>query len=202
MYKRKTKKDLASHPLLPTLQSCDSPEAVLAVLREQIYGYGQSENGEDGLTKWVGPTVNVLYSFSDTLGQGVGLVSIEIFPREKVLISTFRHFHRSLQYLRGLAFFSRSVFFISPLRHLFDTQCSQAVKDTSAGQDKLIEIFNRIERFFHRLEIYVGVTPTTAMWEIITEIMVEVLSILAIATKEVKCGQLSELISRKFTIFN
>ena len=88
-YKRKTKKDLASHPLLPTLQSCDSPEAVLAVLREQIPGFGQSQNGEDGLTKWVAPTVNVLYSFSDSLGQGVGLVNIKIFPRENILLNTY-----------------------------------------------------------------------------------------------------------------
>ena len=79
-YKRKTKKDLASHPLLPTLQSCDSPEAVLTALREQIPAtFNQSQNGDDRLTKWVTPTVNVLYSFSDTLGQGVGLVSIKIF---------------------------------------------------------------------------------------------------------------------------
>src|ERR1700755_2616617 len=34
-YKRKTKQDLAKHPLLPRLQSCASPEAILAVLREQ-----------------------------------------------------------------------------------------------------------------------------------------------------------------------
>ena len=79
-YKRKTKKDLASHPLLPTLQSCDSPEAVLTALREQIpAAFSQSQNGDDGLTKWVTPTVNVLYSFSETLGQGVGMVSIEVF---------------------------------------------------------------------------------------------------------------------------
>jgi hypothetical protein len=34
-YRRMTKKDPASHPspLLPGLQSCDSPEAVLAALR-------------------------------------------------------------------------------------------------------------------------------------------------------------------------
>ena len=78
-YKRKTKIDLASHPLLPSLQSCDSPEAVLSVLREQIPVFSESRNGDDGLTKWVPPTVNVLYSFSDTLGQGVGLASIKFF---------------------------------------------------------------------------------------------------------------------------
>jgi hypothetical protein len=78
----------------------------------------------------------------------------------------------------------------------------QAVKDASASQDKLIELFNRIERFFHRLEIYTSITPTTAMTDIVVEIMVEVLTILAIATKEVKRGRLSELISHRFTILD
>ena len=79
-YKHKTKEDLASHLLLPLLESCDSPEAILTVLREQIPGFSESQDGDDGLTKWVTPTVNVLYAFSDTLGQGIGLVSIKIFP--------------------------------------------------------------------------------------------------------------------------
>ena len=85
-YKLKTKKDLASHPLLPRLESCDSPEAILTVLREQIPGFSESQNGDDGFTKWVAPTVNVLYAFSDTLGQGIGLVSIEVFLREDFLL--------------------------------------------------------------------------------------------------------------------
>ena len=84
-YNRKTKKDLASHPLLPSLQSCDSPEAVLAVLREKIPVFNQSQNGDDRLTKWVSPTVTVLYSFSATLGGGIGLVNIRMFPRENLL---------------------------------------------------------------------------------------------------------------------
>ena len=84
-YKHKTKKDLTSHPLLPNLQSCESPEAVLTVLREQIPAFTQSQNGDDGLTKWVAPTVNVVYSFSATLGQGVGMVNISVFPRDEFL---------------------------------------------------------------------------------------------------------------------
>ena len=85
-YKRKTKNDLASHPLLATLQSCASPEDILAVLREQIPAFSQFQNGDDGLTKWVTPTVNVLYAFSATLGQGVGLVNIAIFYCEEFLL--------------------------------------------------------------------------------------------------------------------
>jgi hypothetical protein len=69
---------------------------------------------------------------------------------------------------------------------------TQATKDVRASRDKLTDVFNCIERFFQRLEIYTGITPTTAMTDIIVDIMVEVLNILAIATKEVKRRRLSE----------
>ena len=82
------------------------------------------------------------------------------------------------------------------------THGSQAAKDASATPDKLIELFSRIERFFGRLEVYTGITPTSAMTDIIIEIMVEVLTILAIATKEVKRGRLSELMSYRLTTLN
>ena len=77
-YKRRTKKDLASHPLLPILQSCDSPEAIIAVLREQIPAFGQPRNSDDSdrLTKWVIPTVTFLCSFWNALGGSVGPVNI------------------------------------------------------------------------------------------------------------------------------
>ena len=45
-YKYKTKKNLASHPLLPSLQPCLSPAVVLTVLREQIPAFSQSPNGD------------------------------------------------------------------------------------------------------------------------------------------------------------
>jgi hypothetical protein len=73
-------------------------------------------------------------------------------------------------------------------------------KDASASRDKLIDIFNRIECFFHRLEIYISITPTTGMTKVIIDIMVEILTILGIATKEVKRGRFSELKSCIFTL--
>ena len=94
------------------------------------------------------------------------------------------------------------MFFKDRFSSPFDTQGSQAAKDVSGGRDKLIELFNRIEHFFRRLEIYTGITPTTAMTDIIITIMVEVLTILAIVTKEVKRGRFSELLSRIFAIFD
>ena len=46
--------------------------------------------------------------------------------------------------------------------------------------------------FFRRLEIYTEVPPTKEMMNIIVQIMVEVLSILGIATKEIKQGRMSK----------
>jgi hypothetical protein len=74
-YKKKTKKDLRSHPLLTKLETCNSPDAVLTLLREQIPALDQSRNIDDKLTKWLNPTVNVLYTFSGAIGGGIGLVN-------------------------------------------------------------------------------------------------------------------------------
>jgi len=56
----------------------------------------------------------------------------------------------------------------------------------------LVDIFSRIEKFFKRLESYTEVPPTATMTDMIVEIMVEVLAILAIATKEIKERRSSE----------
>ena len=79
-----------------------------------------------------------------------------------------------------------------PCPAYINTQHSQTVNDVNASHKKLADLFNRIEHFFHRLEIYTGITPTMAMIDIIVEIMVEVLIILAIMTKEAKRGRLRE----------
>jgi hypothetical protein len=68
----------------------------------------------------------------------------------------------------------------------------QAAKDARASQDTIIDIFERIEMFFRRLETYTQVPATTDMMDMIIQIMVEVLSILGIATKEIKQGRLSK----------
>ena len=53
-----------------------------------------------------------------------------------------------------------------------------------AGQGALVDLFVRMEWFLKRLEKYSEVRPTAAMTDITVKIMVEVLSILGIVTKE------------------
>ena len=49
-----------------------------------------------------------------------------------------------------------------------------------------------IGHFLDRLEIYTEISPTDAMNDMIVKILVELLSTLALATKEIKQGKLSE----------
>ena len=74
-YKNQTKEDVASHPLAIQLQSCDSSSAILSVLRAQVQAFDQTQSTDDEWTRWLEPTVKVLYAFSTTLGNGVGVVS-------------------------------------------------------------------------------------------------------------------------------
>jgi hypothetical protein len=72
-----------------------------------------------------------------------------------------------------------------------NTSISQAAKDLRASQDTLVDIFDRIEMFFRRLEVYTELEPTAEMMNMIIEIMAEVISVLGIATKEIKRGRIS-----------
>ena len=69
---------------------------------------------------------------------------------------------------------------------------SQAAKEVRASKDTILDVFERIEMFFRRLEVYTEVPPTAEMMDTIIRIMVEVLSILGLATKEIKQSRLSE----------
>ena len=71
-YEKRTKYDLLAHPLASDLQNCNSPTEILAVLHQQ--GLDQSLSSDDRWTKWLDPTVNVLYMLSKTLGECISLV--------------------------------------------------------------------------------------------------------------------------------
>jgi len=70
----------------------------------------------------------------------------------------------------------------------FDIQVYQALKDatTDASPEALIELLKTIEQSLHRLDIYLQISPTKAMDEVITEILAVLLSTLALLAKRLK----------------
>ncbi|KAI9439163.1 hypothetical protein H4582DRAFT_1775797, partial [Lactarius indigo] len=71
-----------------------------------------------------------------------------------------------------------------------------AAKDVESSQDVLIDIFERVENFFRRLEIYTHVPPTPEMTDMMVKIMVEILDILGTATKEMKQSRFRKIIKK------
>jgi hypothetical protein len=75
---------------------------------------------------------------------------------------------------------------------LSDVILCQAVNGVTSSYDAVLELFECLGNFLKRLEIYLTIPPTTMMTDVIIKIMVELLSVLALATKQIRQGRFSE----------
>ncbi len=83
---------------------------------------------------------------------------------------------------------------------------SQAAKNVRSSEDALLEVFERLEAFFRRLEIYSEAALDQRMVDIVAKIMAEVLNILGITTNKIKQGRMSKrllygCVAAELTIF-
>ena len=78
-YKTLTKQDLQTHPLAAEFDNSNSPDSVMSVFRKQAQAFDKFRKGDDKLMAWLNPIVNILFIFSGTLGEGIGIVSIQSF---------------------------------------------------------------------------------------------------------------------------
>ena len=62
----------------------------------------------------------------------------------------------------------------------------------TSSYDALLELFECLGNFLKRLEIYTMIPPTPMLIEVVVKIMIEFLSVLALASKQIKQGRLSE----------
>ena len=67
----------------------------------------------------------------------------------------------------------------------------QAASSVSSSYDALVDLFDCLGNFLKRLRIYTN-QLTPSMTEISVKIMVELLSVLAVATKQIKQGRFSK----------
>jgi lactate dehydrogenase-like 2-hydroxyacid dehydrogenase len=58
--------------------------------------------------------------------------------------------------------------------------------------DALMDIFECIDNFLRRLTIYTETPSTPAIAEMLVKIMIELLSVLALATKQIRQGRFSK----------
>ena len=70
----------------------------------------------------------------------------------------------------------------------------QTASDVSASYDALVDLFECIGNFLKRLRIYSDLSVSPSMADIIVKILVELLSVLALATKQTKQGRFSKCV--------
>ena len=86
-YKMLTKKDLSTHPFAVQFHKCDTPHAVLDVFRNQAQAFEEFRKGDDRLITWLDPTINILFTCSETIGEALSLVvCLERFPSSVPLL--------------------------------------------------------------------------------------------------------------------
>jgi hypothetical protein len=79
--------------------------------------------------------------------------------------------------------------------YLSDIQLFQTVKDVNAlAHDPLVDLLESIESLLKHLNIYTKIPHTAAMTEIVVKTLLELFSILALATKLIKQGQPGEFL--------
>ena len=88
--------------------------------------------------------------------------------------------------------FSVCAFLLSLSARIRDIQTYQAVKGVLDDYDTLADLLESVELFLNRLDIYTKIPPMISMTEMIIKILVELLSILALATKQIQQGKLSK----------
>ncbi len=69
----------------------------------------------------------------------------------------------------------------------------QAASGVSSSYDALLDLFECLSSFLNRLELYTNIPPTPIMTDIIVKIIVELLSVLSLATKQIRQGRFSTL---------
>ncbi len=75
-YKTLTKQDLGAHPFAAALEGHNSPDSILNVFQNQAQTFDEFRKGDDKLMASLTPIVNILFTFSASLGEGIGLVSL------------------------------------------------------------------------------------------------------------------------------
>ena len=110
-YEKLTGKRLDTHPFAAQLESCQTPEAISNVLRTQAQAFSKFREGDEKLMAWLNPTIHILSTFSDTLGEGISLVSNLVHLHRTVLRRpVLRPSHLRKRSSLGSVFFSEYVF--------------------------------------------------------------------------------------------
>ncbi|KAH9175127.1 hypothetical protein EDB89DRAFT_1904025 [Lactarius sanguifluus] len=160
-YAKQTGIDPLKHPFADRLQTSHSPDDVLELLRDNASEFENYREGNRELIDYLKPVVAVIHAFSGFLGGAV-------VPFQPV----------------GAIFVGLDIL-LSP----YVIGVPQAANGVSSSYDALVDLFDCVGNFLKRLRVYTNLPLDLSLTEICVKIMVELLSVLALATKQIKQGR-------------
>ena len=196
-YQTKTGITLAEHALAVQLQSCNTVESITTLVQGQAQAFSNYRES-DRIVNSIKTTVSILTSLSaaarSPLADAVGLVrQIAMVVLFTFLTLFLQPFPPAKAIQAGLAILLDVCAALQIIcRYPCDIEVDQAAKGVTSSWDALLELLESIEHFLNRLDIYTRIPRTLAMDEMVVKIMVELLSTLALATRELKQGRSSE----------
>ena len=192
-YARITGIDLSKNPFATAIEQANSPETILELLQEREKAFKEYREGNRRLISCISPAVKVIQAFSGVFGEAVSLVSHTC------------HLVTHLTRVRQVPFPPAKALFVGidvllsvrPFKTLInhsrcDSSAFQAASGVTSSYDALLDLFELMGNFLKRLEVYTTIPPSPMMMDLITKIMVELLSVLALATKQIKQGRFSK----------
>ncbi|KAH9969235.1 hypothetical protein BJV74DRAFT_799388 [Russula compacta] len=179
-YLKQTGVDLIKYPFAEKLQNCQSADAIIELFQNKANQFKDYRDGNSKLIDCLNPVVKVIHSFSGILGEAAGVVSL-------------------------LSAYNQITFYVlciqPPFQAIFlgvDVLLSAAIA-VESSYDALVDLFECVTNFLGRLRVYIEIPPTPTMSDIVIKIMVEVLSVIALATKQIKQGRfIAEPSAEKF----
>jgi hypothetical protein len=192
-YSKQTGIDLSNHPFAATLEQANSPEAILQLLQQREKAFKEYRDGNRRLINCLSPAVKVLQAFSGVMGEAVSPVTyilrlIDLSTRPlQVPLPPVKALFVGIGALLDVRLFNTILNYFS-----CDIGVCQAASGVSSSYDALLNLFECLANFLRRLEIYTMIPPTQLMTDIILKIMLEILSVLALATKQIKEGRFSK----------
>lgn len=191
-YEKRTKTDLLESLFAEELQSCDSVEAVLEIIQHQTEAFDKFSDGNKRSMTWIGPLVDIVYKIFSVLDDAIGMVCTIRDELGFVITLLCRRSLLRKQLLLGLLSSSMFVHQYSFLWTLLILIILQSAKDAQENHDSLVDLFECIQSLLKHLPNQIS--PTEDIVEMLVKLVVEVLSILSLATKEIRRGQASKLL--------
>jgi hypothetical protein len=194
-YSNQTGINLINHPSAEQIQNCQSPDDVLKLLLERESAFKDYRDKYRNFIGSLRPIVQAVHAFSSILGEAAGLVSSahSILLFGSCLYTSLQvPFQPTKAIFIGIDVLISVRILVLSIGLVCDIYQHQAAIGVSGSYDALGELFECVGYFLTRLHIYTEkISSSPAMSDIMVKIMVQVINVLALATKQIKQGRFS-----------